>query len=194
VKSQLTLIPNNRIGSYILYSVGGRLTYFVAVYTAPLNGTTGVVTNLDFMVVVDPTTAAISESSPSASLSSMSESAYDNLIGITPPSAPPPSTSPNNSVTFLLNGIASLVSKNSYTLVNASAVSPIVQIRADTISFSSLGVNQTVARVSTFLQAFGPKASGNTVYEWTDSAGNLDIGIFESGQPVATLEYIVITL
>jgi hypothetical protein len=79
-------------------------------------------------------------------------------------------------------------------LVNASAVSPIVQIRADTISFSSLRVNQTVARVSTFIQVYGPKASGNTVYEWTDSAGNFDIGIFEPGQPVTTLEYVAITL
>lgn len=190
VKSELTLIPNNRIGSYLLYSVGGRLEYFVAVYTAPPTGTTGVVTKLDFMVVIDPTTAVINESSPSAAVSSMSTSAYDNLIGITSPSAPPPS----NSVTLLLNGIASLVSTYKYTLVNASAVSPIVQIRTDTISLSSLGVNQTLVEVATFLQAYGPKASGNTVYEWTDSAGNLDIGIFESGQPVATLEYVAITL
>jgi hypothetical protein len=190
VRTQLTLLPNYRVGTYLLYSVGGRLLYFVAVYTNP--GTSGVVTQLPFMTTIDPLTGIVGMSS-TTSITSMSASAYNDLVGV----AVPPSNvtvSAANSVTLLHKGIESLVSKDNDALVNATVVSALVQIRADTVPFNSLGVNQTVARVATFLQSYGPKASGNTVYEWIDGAGNLDIGIFMSGQPVATLEYVAITL
>ena len=57
VRTQLTLLPNYRFGSYLLYSVGGQLTYFVAVYTNP--GTSGVVTQLPFMTAVNPSTSIV---------------------------------------------------------------------------------------------------------------------------------------
>ena len=57
VRTQLTLLPNYRFGSYLLYSVGGQLTYFVAVYTNP--GTSGVVTQLPFMTAVNPSSGAV---------------------------------------------------------------------------------------------------------------------------------------
>ncbi|HJX24006.1 MAG TPA: UPF0182 family protein, partial [Candidatus Bathyarchaeia archaeon] len=78
VKMQLTLLPNNRFGSYLLYSVGGRLTYFVAVYTNPGSG--GVVTQLPFITAVDPTTGTVA-------LGSSASAAYYTLTGsnATPP-------------------------------------------------------------------------------------------------------------
>ena len=176
------------MGSYLLYSVGGRLLYFVAVYTNP--GTSGVVTQLPFMTTIDPTTGTVGMSTTS-SVSSLSASAYNDLIGL---NAPPSNVTAANNVALLHSGIASLVSKDNDVLVNATTVSAPVQIRADTIPLSTLGVNQTVARVAAFLQTYGPKASGNTVYEWVDGEGNLDIGIYIAGQPIATLEYIVLTL
>src|SRR5208283_3148557 len=57
VRTQLTLLPNYRIGSYLLYSVGGQLTYFVAVYTNP--GSSGVVTQLPFMTAVNPNSGIV---------------------------------------------------------------------------------------------------------------------------------------
>ncbi len=149
VRTQLTLLPNYRVGSYLLYSVGGRLLYFVAVYTNP--GTSGVVTQLPFMTTIDPTTGTVGMSTTS-SVSSLSASAYNDLIGL---NAPPSNVTAANNVALLHSGIASLVSKDNDVLVNATVVSAPVQIRADTIPFSSLGVNQTVARVAAFLQTYG---------------------------------------
>src|SRR5947209_20039930 len=79
VRTQLTLLPNYRFGSYLLYSVGGALTYFVAVYTNP--GTAGVVTQLPFMTAVNPTTDAVA-------VGTSAEVAYHNLIfngSVSPP-------------------------------------------------------------------------------------------------------------
>jgi hypothetical protein len=201
IKEQLTLLPNNRIGSYLLYSVGGNLEYFVAVYTAPPSGTTGVVTKLDFMVAIDPTTAIVNESSSPATISDMSASAYDNLVGalVAPISSVTPPTS--NTVTQLLSAITSIASTDHYALLNVTSVSlsaiPVLN-RTSIVSFSSLGINQTVEQVNTFLQKYSTVAASvngvPTAYMWTDSVGNLNIGIFEIGQPAATLEYMVITL
>ncbi len=51
VKSQLQLIPNNRFGNILLYSVGGELVYFIPVYQ-----TEQVITKMSFIGAVDART------------------------------------------------------------------------------------------------------------------------------------------
>jgi hypothetical protein len=180
VRTQLTLLPNYRIGSYLLYSVGGRLDYFVAVYTNP--GTEGVVTQLPFMTAIDPLTANVA-TGPSAS------AAYYALIGGSQPA-------PNSNVTqTLLNNISSLISSMNYTSVKATNIYANVFIGNGTLSLNSLGVNQTVAKIADFIETYGPGSIGNTIYEWSDTSGDFNFGVFKlRGGNIMEFYYVTVVL
>jgi hypothetical protein len=179
VRTQLTLLPNYRFGSYLLYSVAGSLDYFVAVYTNP--GTAGVVTQLPFMTAVDPTSGNVSTGDSAAA-------AYYNLSGVNQ------TVSPSNNTKALTDAIASLASSLNYTVVDATSVNPTVWIQTSKVSLGAEGLNQTVADVASFLNSYGPGSVANTIYEWTDSSG-LNVGVIKTrGSPVTELYYITITL
>jgi hypothetical protein len=177
VRTQLTLLPNYRFGSYLLYSVAGSLDYFVAVYTNP--GTAGVVTQLPFMTAIDPTTGNVSVGANAAA-------AYYNLIGVN-------QTAPGNNTQALISDIASLASSMNYTVVDATSVNPTVWIQTGTVSLSAAGLNQTVVDVASFLGKYGPGSVANTVYEWMDNSG-INVGVIKTrGGTVTELYYITIT-
>jgi hypothetical protein len=178
VRTQLTLLPNYRFGSYLLYSVAGRLDYFVAVYTNP--GTSGVVTQLPFMTAIDPTTGNVSTGANAAA-------AYFNLIGSNQ------TVTTSNNTKALIGDIASLASSMNYTLVDVTSVNPTVWIQTSTVSLGATGLNQTVADVSSFLTTYGAGSVASTVYEWMDTSG-LNIGVIKTrGTTITELYYITIT-
>jgi hypothetical protein len=178
VRTQLTLLPNYRFGSYLLYSVAGSLDYFVAVYTNP--GTAGVVTQLPFMTAIDPTTGNVSAGADAAA-------AYHNLIGVNQ------TVTPSNSTKALISDIESLASSMNYTVVDATSVNPTVWIQTSTVSLSATGLNQTVADVASFLSTSGPGSVANTVYEWTYNS-SINVGIIKTrGSTITELYYITIT-
>ncbi len=179
VRTQLTLLPNYRFGSYLLYSVGGSLDYFVAVYTNP--GTEGVVTQLPFMTAIDPTTGNVG-------LGSNAAAAYYNLIGANQ------TVPPANDTKTLIKEISSLASSMNYTIVDVTSVNPTIWIQTGNISLSGTGINQTVAEVANFLSTYGPGSIANTVYEWMDNSGNLNIGVIKIlGDRIIELYYVTIT-
>ncbi len=179
VRTQLTLLPNNRFGSYLLYSVGGVLTYFVAVYTNP--GTSGVVTQLPFMTAVNPSTGTVAVGADATA-------AFENL-GITNSTAVASPT-----LEAVTHQIDSLITSKGYALVNATSVNPTVWVSVGSVSLSRAGANETIAAVGALLQNYGPGSAGNTVYAWTDSSGNLNFGVLRvptSG--VTELFYVTIS-
>jgi hypothetical protein len=181
VRTQLTLLPNYRIGSYLLYSVGGTLTYFVAVYTNP--GTTGVVTQLPFMTAVNPNTAKVGVGANAAI-------AFQNLgNNVT-------TTTPTNvTVTrqALVKQITSLIASRGYNLVNATSVNPTVWVNVGTVSLSAAGADKTVAQVTDLLNNYGVGSVGMNVYAWVDSSGNLNFGVLKVlSQGVTQLYYVTI--
>jgi hypothetical protein len=179
VRTQLTLLPNYRFGSYLLYSVAGSLDYFVAVYTNP--GTSGVVTQLPFVTAIDPTTGNVSKGANAAA-------AYYNLIGASQ------TGSPSNNTNTLINAIASLASSFNYTVVNATSVNPTVWIQTSKVSLGSMGLNQTIENVANFLNIYGSGSVANTIYEWMDSS-SLNVGVIKTrGSTITELYYITITL
>jgi len=180
VRTQLTLLPNNRIGSYLLYSVGGQLTYFVAVYTNP--GTTGVVTQLPFMTAVNPTTAKVAVG-VNAVLAFQSLGSNVNTTT---------STNATETSEALVKQIANSVTSQGYNLVNATSVNPTVWINVGTISFNA-GENKAVSLVNSLLKNYGPESVGKTVYGWVDSSGDLNFGVLQTPvQGVTQLYYITI--
>ena len=179
VRTQLTLLPNNRIGSYLLYSVGGVLTYFVAVYTNP--GTSGVVTQLAFMTAVNPSNGTVAVGSNAAA-------AFQNL-GVSGQSQ-----GQSNDKSTALHQIYSLISSEGYNLINTTAMNPTVWINVGTVSFSSSGVTATVAKVQAMLQQYGQESAGRMVYEWTDASGGINFGVIAvQSQAVTELYYVTIT-
>ncbi len=214
VRTELTLLPNYRFGSYLLYSVGGVLTYFVAVYTNP--GSSGVVTQLPFMTAVNPITDQVA-------VGANATAAYKNLLALEGGAPPPNSgagtigttgststtTSTTNSVTTgtsitlsgsplsgnqaLISGIASLAAAANLSVVNATTVSPNVFLRTATVSVASSGVNGALSQVNSLIQSHGPGSAGASLYVWTDSAGALNVGIFQLKGGVTDLYYVSIT-
>lgn len=179
VRTQLTLLPNYRIGSYLLYSVGGHLEYFVAVYTNP--GTQGVVTQLPFMTAVDPPTGNVGIG-PDAT------AAYNNLIGNNQ------TTSPSNNTQTLLTQLISLATSKGYTIVNATQVNPTIWIQTGTISLSATGQSATLTQIGNFLDTYGPTSISNTLYLWTDNQNNLNLGLIKViNNTVTELYYLTIT-
>jgi len=177
VRTQLTFLPNYRFGSYLLYSIGGQLTYFVAVYTNP--GTSGVVTQLPFITAIAPTTGNVS-------LGSEADQAYYNLVGAVSPT-------PTGDIHVLLSNVASLVASDGYAFVNATTVNPTVWISKGTFPFSFLGLNATYSQISSFISTYGPGSLGNSVYLWNDTSQNYYIGILQSGGAgVVQLYYLTI--
>jgi uncharacterized membrane protein (UPF0182 family) len=164
VRTQLTLLPNYRFGSYLLYSVGGQLTYFVAVYTNP--GTSGVVTQLPFMTAVSPSTGKVG-----VGLNAIA--AFENLgvTNVTSVAAP--------TMAAVIHQIDSLITSKGYSLVNATSVNPTIWINVGSVSLSTAGANQTVAQVASLLQNYGAGATGNAVYTWVDTSGNLNFGVIK---------------
>ena len=164
VRTQLTLLPNYRFGSYLLYSVGGQLTYFVAVYTNP--GTSGVVTQLPFMTAVNP-------SSGKVGVGLDASTAFQNLGNVNS------STIVTESRDTVISQITTLIASQGYSLVNATSVNPTVWLNVGSISFSAAGANQTIDQVASLLQKDGSGSVGNAVYTWTDSSGNLNFGVLK---------------
>jgi hypothetical protein len=177
VRTQLTLLPNYRFGSYLLYSVGGQLTYFVAVYTNP--GSSGVVTQLPFMTAVNPSSGAVG-------VGVNAVAAFENLglnatTGVTPTKE------------ALVHQVDALVASQGYSLVNATSVNPTVYVNVATVSLSAVGANATVAQVANLLQNYGSPSVGHTVLAWTDVSGNLDYGVISvPAQGVTYLYYVTI--
>ena len=155
-----------------------QLTYFVAVYTNP--GSSGVVTQLPFMTAVNPTSEAVGVGL-SAIAAFQSLGTDNGTVGPTP------------SRQALVRQVTALVASQGYNLVNATAVSPTVWVNVGIVSLAEAGVNETVARVASLLQTYGPGSVANTVYAWTDAAGNLNFGVLRVPAPgVTELYYLTV--
>jgi len=176
VRTQLTLLPTYRFGSYLLYSVGGQLTYFVAVYINP--GAAGVVTKLPFMTAVNPSTTAVGVGLNAAA-------AFEDLGG---------SNSMNTTTITrdaLIHQIDSSFTKEGYNLVNATSVNPTVYVSVGSVSLSAAGAIDTKAQVASLLQTYGPRSVDHTVYAWTDSLGNVNFGLLSVPTSGVTYLYYV---
>ena len=178
VRTQLTLLPNYRLGSYLLYSVGGQLTYFVAVYTNP--GSSGVVTQLPFMTAINPSTGTVAEGPDAA--------AAFEALGVSNST-----TGPTTTMAIVVHQIETLVTSKGYNLVNATSVNPTIYVNEGTVSLSAAGENRTIAQVAGLLQNYGSEAVNHTVYVWTDASGNTNFGVLiVPAQGVTYLYYVTI--
>jgi hypothetical protein len=178
VRTQLTLLPNYRIGSYLLYSVGGQLTYFVAVYTNP--GTSGVVTQLPFMTAVNPNSGIVGVGTDATS-AFVSLGSSNQSIAVT------------QDRTTTIHQIDTLIAAQGYTLANVTSINPTVWDNVATVSYSAVGSATTVTQVKNLLQDYGAGSVASTVYTWVDNSGNVNFGVLTvPAQGVTELYYVTI--
>ncbi len=176
VRTQLTLLPNYRIGSYLLYSVGGQLTYFVAVYTNP--GSSGVVTQLPFMTAVNPNSGIVGVGSDATS-AFVALGSSNQSITVT------------QDRTTTIRQIDTLIAAKGYTLSNVTSINPTVWDNVATVSYSAVGSATTVTQVTNLLQDYVASSVANTVYTWVDSSGNVNFGVLTVPAPGVTELYYV---
>ena len=209
VRTQLTLLPNGRFGSYLLYSVGGALTYFVAYYLNP--GASGVVTKLPFMTAVNPISDLVAVGSSAAD-------AFHNLQGLTGNSSAPAggngngggpvtTTTTKSTTTItstaggpavigtpgLISAITKLTGPSNLSLVTATTVNADVWINVGFASIANVGVNGAASVVNVLVQQYGAGSAGGTLYLWTDASGSLNAGLFQVKGGVTDLYYVTIT-
>ena len=176
VRTQLTLLPNNRLGNILLYSIGGRLYYFIPVYiTTTIEG--GVITKMAFMGVIDATTGTRVATGPD------SLSAYYALTGGVP----------TTGVQQRLERIVGLLSSEGLNVVKPQSITANVEIQVNQTSYVTEG---DWAAASTAIQQFvdvnAKKMGVNTIYYWNIDSNNIGLGVLFSDRGVINLYYIII--
>ncbi|MEM2936851.1 MAG: hypothetical protein QW231_06725, partial [Candidatus Bathyarchaeia archaeon] len=176
VKAQLTLFGSNwRTGNILLYSIGGRLYYFIPVYIAQAGG---VITNMAFIGIIDATTGE------QVATGTNSAQAYYTLMGITP--------GPETGVEKRLNKVKGLFTAKGYSLVNATKINANVEILVNNATYVHEGQwNQTETVVNDFIQNYVQKYGNIRVYCWKPDDKNINFGILVVPQAgVVELYYI----
>lgn len=176
VRTQLTLLPNNRHGNILLYSIGGRLYYFIPVYiTTTVEG--GVITKMAFMGVVDATTGT------RVATGSDSLLAYYALTGGVP----------TTGVQQRLQRITDLLSSEGLNVVKPQSIMANVEVQVNQTSYvvegDWEGVSSTILQ---FVNGYAKKAGINTIYYWDVDSNDIGLGVLFSDRGVINLYYITI--
>jgi len=179
VRTQLTLLPNYRLGNILLYLIGDHLYYFIPVYinTQVENA---VITKMAFVTVVDATTGA------RVAVGADSSQAYYAISGGIP--------------TVLGSAdreekLDALFTDKGYSLVNPTSINANVEIRIANITYTDetqwASVNATV---NSFITSYGQKYGVTEVYYWTEPNGELSFGVLVSVSGVVKLYYITVQI
>jgi hypothetical protein len=177
VRTQLTLLPNYRLGNILLYLIGNRLYYFIPVYinTQVENA---VITKMAFIAVVDATTGA------KVAVGADSSQAYYAISGGIP--------------TILgsaerVNKLNSLFTDKGYSLVSPMKISANVEIRVANITYTDESQWTSIsATVNDFIANYCQKYNVTEVYYWTAQDGGLNFGVLASKDGVVNLYYITV--
>jgi len=179
VRTQLTLLPNYRLGNILLYLIGNHLYYFIPVYinTQVENA---VITKMAFIAVVDATTGA------NVAVGADSSQAYSAISGGTPLIL---------GSADRVNKLNSLFTDKGYPLINPSQINANVEIRIANITYTDetqwTSINATVNH---FITNYCQKYNVSEVYYWTTSDGNLNFGVLVATSGVVKLYYITVQI
>jgi hypothetical protein len=179
VRTQLTLLPNYRLGNILLYLIGDHLYYFIPVY---INTTVenAVITKMAFITIVDAATGAKVKTGADSS------QAYYALSGGTP----------------VVMGSAdrekklnSLFTDKGYSLVSPTSISANVEIQAANLTYTDESQWPSVsATVNDFITNYCQKYSVTEVYYWTAQDGGLNFGVLVSTNGVVKLYYVTVII
>jgi len=179
VRTQLTLLPNYRLGNILLYLIGNHLYYFIPVYinTQVANA---VITKMAFIAVVDATTGA------KVAVGADSSQAYYAISGGIP--------------TILgsaerVKKLNSLFTDKGYSLVSPMKISANVEIQIANLTYTDESQWTSIsATVNGFIANYCQKYNATEVYYWTAQDGGLNFGVLASKDGVVKLYYITVLI
>ncbi|HUO43103.1 MAG TPA: hypothetical protein VMU35_09015, partial [Methylomirabilota bacterium] len=179
VRTQLTLLPNYRLGNILLYLIGNHLYYFIPVYinTQVQNA---VITKMAFIAVVDATTGA------KVAVGADSSQAYYAISGGTPVIL---------GSAERVEKLNSLFTDKGYSLINPSQISANVEIQIANITYTDQTQATSVnATINNFIASYCQKYNATEVYYWTATNGDLNFGVLVSTGGVVKLYYITVQI
>ena len=176
VRKQLTLLTNPRTGNILLYSIGGKLYYFIPVYIT-IKSPTAVITKMAFVGIIDAATGT------KVATGKDSIEAYYNLKGTTITSY--------TEASHRIGKIKNLFSN--YTLINPTKINANIEIKINNLTYVNENQwNDTLTGINTFIKSYVQKYSSKEVYYWYGNNNTINFGILVSENGIVKLYYITI--
>jgi hypothetical protein len=179
VRTQLTLLPNYRLGNILLYLIGNRLYYFIPVYinTQVENA---VITKMAFIAVVDATTGA------RVAVGADSAQAYFAISGGTPVILGSADRAKKLNSVFTDKG---------YSLIKPSQINANVEIQIANLTYTQESQWTSInATINNFISNYCQKYDVTEVYTWTLPNGDLTYGVLVSTSGIVKLYYITVQI
>jgi hypothetical protein len=180
VRTQLTLLTNRRLGNILLYSIAGKLYYFIPVYIVTQEAT-AVITKMAFIVVIDALTGAKVATGSDAS------QAYYSLVGTKPPVVTGYETRLQNVRTFL--------ETKKLPPINVTKVTANAEIEVSKASYlDETQWQQTTRSIDSFLKEYVSKTGAAEIYTWSQDPNSISLGVLVLQGGIVKLYYMTIRL
>ncbi|MDH5362043.1 MAG: hypothetical protein OEW84_01855 [Aigarchaeota archaeon] len=179
VKQQMTLLPGARTGNILLYVIGGRLYYFIPVYTTT-GAAGGVITKMPFIAVLDATNGTM------VATAADSVAAYYALVGVAPPIT--------EGYQERLAEINGEFKTSGLPLVNVTSVSANVNIEVNSVRYvESVDWNSAKNAIDDFVTNYALKYGASEIYSWQPSNSTISFGVLAPQAGVVKLYFLSIT-
>jgi hypothetical protein len=180
VRTQLTLLTNRRLGNIILYSIAGKLYYFIPVYIVTQEAN-AVITKIAFVVIVDAMTGAKVATGQDAA------QAFYALGGAL---RPPAETSIDARLKKLIGYIQTGIG---YRTVNVTRINANAEIEVGRSVYLQEGDwSQVKTLFDAFVAQYGAKTSSKEFFAWNPDPNTLNLGLLINQDGIVKLYYITI--
>ncbi|MBO3802466.1 MAG: UPF0182 family protein [Candidatus Brockarchaeota archaeon] len=178
VRAQLTLLTNSRLGNILLYSIGGKLYYFIPVYITTATAG-GVITKMAFIGVVDAATGSKVATGQDAL------SAYRSLSG----------AAPTTGWEERLRKVLDIFSSEGIEAVKIERVLANVEIEVGEARYVAEGDWES-ARIAVkgFVEDYAKRLGAEEVYYWSVDENTVGFGALASDRGVVKLYYVTLKL
>jgi hypothetical protein len=178
VRTQLTLLTNRRLGNILLYSIAGKLYYFIPVYIVTQEAT-AVITKMAFVVAIDALTGA------KVATGSDAAQAYYALVG----GKPPVVTGYENRLT----NIRTYLEAKKLAPINVTKITANAEIEVDKINYlDETQWQQTTRAIDSFLKEYVSKTGATEVYTWNQDPNSMNLGVLVFQGGIVRLYYMTI--
>jgi hypothetical protein len=164
----------------LLYSIAGKLYYFIPVYIVTQEAT-AVITKMAFIVVIDALTGA------KVSTGSDAAQAYYSLAGTKPPVVTGYETRLQNIRTFL--------ETKKLQLINVTRVTANAEIEVSKATYlDETQWQQTARSIDSFLKEYMSKTGAIEIYAWSQDSNSMSFGVLLLQSGIVRLYYMTIRL
>lgn len=178
VRTQLTLLTNRRLGNILLYSIAGKLYYFIPVYIVTQEAT-AVITKMAFVVAIDALTGA------KVATGSDAAQAYYSLIG----GKPPVITGYENRLT----NIRTYLETKKLPPINVTKITANAEIEVGKTTYlDETQWQQTTQAIDSFLKEYVSKTGATEVYTWSQDPNSMNLGVLVFQGGIVRLYYMTI--